>query len=495
MENIIEEGEIKGAIDPASLLQTKTILTPMEKSVCKITGDKCGTGFFCKIELNKVKIPVLITNYHIINDKMIENERDVKIKLGNEPILKVIKLNKRRRIYSSNNEKLDIMILEIFEKDDLKDINYLEIDDYLLTKNSELSYEDSSIYILHYPSASDVKVSYGYGIQTKNQYNIIHKCKTLNGSSGAPILNLLSNKVIGIHKSFVVNNENNKENKNHGTSLKYVLIDMHNKISIKKNQKQFNRKNLSKKPSMNCFKEKNNTNTKLNNEKEKKGKIEQIANIPKKNLKNDFNGNFGNEHLQLPVNKGIPNYDSNLSMIEKIKNNKDKTINDNSNFFRNIDYTIKKDFNKTMKIEKHEKEKETIKQKYMANLNINNEIKKSIQLKNNIFNNMKRNNFFFNSVSNNNISIKNHSSMTTNIKSEKKNKDKDKPIIINNYSTGNKKYIALYTAKRNSNCYQNSRIIQQNGTHTAKKNSNRNQNSRIIQQNPYQNIVKKYSFC
>ena len=132
MENIIEEGEIKGAIDPASLLQTKTILTQMEKSVCKITSDKCGTGFFCKIELNKVKISVLITNYHIINDKMIENERDVKIKLGNEPILKVIKLNKRRRIYSSNNEKLDIMILRIYEKDELKNINYLEIDDYLL---------------------------------------------------------------------------------------------------------------------------------------------------------------------------------------------------------------------------------------------------------------------------------------------------------------------------------------------------------------------------
>ena len=63
---------------------------------------------------------------------MIENERDVKIKLGNEPILKVIKLNKRRRIYSSNNEKLDIMILRIYEKDELKNINYLEIDDYLL---------------------------------------------------------------------------------------------------------------------------------------------------------------------------------------------------------------------------------------------------------------------------------------------------------------------------------------------------------------------------
>ena len=66
----------------------------------------------------------------------------------------------------------------------------------------------------------------------------------------------------------MVNNENNKENYNLGTSLKYVLINMNKKISIKKNEKQFNSKNLSKKSSMNCFKEKNNTNTKLNNEKE-----------------------------------------------------------------------------------------------------------------------------------------------------------------------------------------------------------------------------------
>ena len=55
----------------------------------------------------------------------------------------------------------------------------------------------------------------------------------------------------------------------------------------------------------------------------------------------------------MPVNNGIPNYDSNLSMIEKIKNNKDKTINDYRDAFRNIDYTIKKDLNYTMKNEKH----------------------------------------------------------------------------------------------------------------------------------------------
>ena len=59
MENIIEEGEIKGAIDPATKIQTRTILEQMEKSVCKIISDRNGTGFFCKIELNNKKIPVL----------------------------------------------------------------------------------------------------------------------------------------------------------------------------------------------------------------------------------------------------------------------------------------------------------------------------------------------------------------------------------------------------------------------------------------------------
>ena len=336
MENIIEEGEIKGAIDPASLLQTKTILTQMEKSVCKITSDKCGTGFFCKIELNKVKIPVLITNNHIINDKMIENERDVKIKLGNEPIPTVIKLNKRRRIYSSNNEKLDIMILEIFEKDDLKDINYLEIDDYLLTKNSELSYEDSSIYILHYPSASDVKVSYGYGIKSNNQYNIIHKCKTLNGSSGAPILNLLSNKVIGIHKSFVVYKEKNKENTNLGTSLKYVLLEMNKKLTKKFNEQQYSSKKLPKKISLAQLKEKYNTNITSRNEKEKKGKNREISNSIKINLINDMNNSYCRERLKSDINEYFSIRDSISLLFDNIKNKKYKITNKNKIDSNNI---------------------------------------------------------------------------------------------------------------------------------------------------------------
>ena len=236
MENIIEEGEIKGAIDPVSIQQTRTILEQMEKSVCKIISDRNGTGFFCKIELNNKKIPVLITNYHIISDEYLDSEQRIKIYLNNKCM--PIKLNKDRKVYSSSNGIYDIMILKINDIDDIQKINFLELDSNLLEPNSELAYEDSSIYILHYPSRN-VNVSYGYGIKEKDKNNIIHKCKTTNGSSGSPILNLSTNKVIGIHKSFSknTNKDNNKEDcYNLGTLLKYPLIEMKKNNNLKKNE-------------------------------------------------------------------------------------------------------------------------------------------------------------------------------------------------------------------------------------------------------------------
>ena len=133
MEEIIEEGEIKGAIDSASKQQTETILKQMENSVCRIMSDKFGTGFFSKIELNGKKIPVLITNYHIINDVFFAKEKIIKIYFRKDCI--PIKLNKDRKVYSSNKDIYDIMIMKIDEeRDEIKNINYLEFDDWLFNK-------------------------------------------------------------------------------------------------------------------------------------------------------------------------------------------------------------------------------------------------------------------------------------------------------------------------------------------------------------------------
>ena len=49
MEIKHDEGEIKGAIEPASKSQIKKILEQMEKSVCKVKGKKMGQVFFIKL--------------------------------------------------------------------------------------------------------------------------------------------------------------------------------------------------------------------------------------------------------------------------------------------------------------------------------------------------------------------------------------------------------------------------------------------------------------
>ena len=65
--------------------------------------------------------------------------------------------------------------------------------------------------------------------------DIKHTCSTENGSSGSPILNLETNKVIGIHKEGSTIFDFNK-----GTYLKYALIDFINKNKINHNDNIIN---------------------------------------------------------------------------------------------------------------------------------------------------------------------------------------------------------------------------------------------------------------
>ena len=52
--------------------------------ICKINGKGIGTGFFCKIEYQNELVPVLITNYHVIDDKFVESNDDLKIYITEE---------------------------------------------------------------------------------------------------------------------------------------------------------------------------------------------------------------------------------------------------------------------------------------------------------------------------------------------------------------------------------------------------------------------------
>ena len=114
-EEIIQEGIIPKAEDIQPLNQTE--LKHKEKCFCKIIGNKVGTGFFCKITYEDKFIPVLITNYHVLDDNYIHKNENLKIYINDD--YKIIKL-KDRKIYSSDENKYDIMIIKLKNEDDNK---------------------------------------------------------------------------------------------------------------------------------------------------------------------------------------------------------------------------------------------------------------------------------------------------------------------------------------------------------------------------------------
>ena len=229
MSDTIKEKYIKTSPEPVSFNGTKNILNQMNDSVCRIYNDCKGTGFFTKIPYKSELLPVLITNNHVINKEDIKSNKIISLYINNDKIIKEIKIDNNRLRYT--NEKLDITIIEIKEKDNLNN-KYLELDDniinYFKLNENEPGfinniYKNESIYIINYPEDKDIVVSYGQPPHINNT-EIQHKCSTKEGSSGSPILLINNQKLIGIHYGCSNNYEYNK-----GRLLIYSIIEL-NKI-------------------------------------------------------------------------------------------------------------------------------------------------------------------------------------------------------------------------------------------------------------------------
>ena len=213
MEDTKKEIIIEKYPRPISIKGTKEIINQMENCICKIykNGGGKGTGFFCKIKYNNYNIPVMMTNNHVIDEKYIKENNNIKITLNDDNINKTIILN-NRKIYT--NKEYDITIIEIkYEKDKIN--NFMELDEKIFNEDSEILYNNNhSIYIPQYLNGDKAVVSYG----------IINKIDS--GSSGSPIINLLNNKIIGIHKE-----GSNHFKYNKGTYLKYPINEFINKYN------------------------------------------------------------------------------------------------------------------------------------------------------------------------------------------------------------------------------------------------------------------------
>ena len=78
------------------------------------------------------------------------------------------------------------MIIKLKEEKDNEIQDYLELDQNIFNKNSEILNENKSIYILHYPKGEKAMVSFGFGFKEDSDYDYKHLCNTEPGSSGSP---------------------------------------------------------------------------------------------------------------------------------------------------------------------------------------------------------------------------------------------------------------------------------------------------------------------
>ena len=237
MSDVIKEKLLEPYPVPVTIEQTKKILKQMENCICKIiNSDGKGTGFFCYIPFENKKLPVLITNNHVINEKLIQENDFINVTLNDDKEVIEIRLDDDRKIYTNLENKYDTTIIEIRPQKD-KINNFLELDKMVFEKNPIL--ENTNVYIIQYPklfnSEQKAAVSYGKINKLQNEYNITHYCSTEKGSSGSPILSLSNFNVIGVHKEA---SSSKKFNFNLGTFLKYPIDEYLNNINIIKKVKK-----------------------------------------------------------------------------------------------------------------------------------------------------------------------------------------------------------------------------------------------------------------
>ena len=163
-EKCIPEQNLYNVPESIPISKLKIVIEESKSSICKI---KCsdggtGTGFFCVIPFpDKFNLlPVLITNYHVIKEDDLKISKKVKFSLDNEEIHFEIEISENRKFYS--NEKYDVTIIEIQNKDNLDLNTFLEIDEQVFKDNPDYNYRSKTIYLIHYPQGKESEYSVGF---------------------------------------------------------------------------------------------------------------------------------------------------------------------------------------------------------------------------------------------------------------------------------------------------------------------------------------------
>ena len=313
-DTMTNENYLAKSTIPINIENMTTILEQMKNCVCKIhTDDGNGSGFFLKI-LDKI---VLMTNFHVLNQKSIKKNRKICFSFYDDKYNSSIFLDNDRRVYFEE-KTYDIAIIEIKNTDNIKfrnnknNYNYLKLDDSINNGGDSECLKNASIYNISYPKNGKACVSYGL-VKNINDTEIEHLCSTEKGSSGSPIINLINNKVIGIHKAGHTNN-------NKGTFLRNPINEfIKNKYNLNDYIQENNNNDTNFKEPEN-FQNRNEFNINMNNNCNKSYYNENTYNYSKK-----FNINYNGEFVNNSYNQ---NYNgNNFYGNYKVDNNPNKINN------------------------------------------------------------------------------------------------------------------------------------------------------------------------
>ena len=198
----------------------KILTDRAEKSICEIRWDNgYGTGFFCILRYpdRYNKIYCLITNYHVIDDNMINYKEYIEIVINKK--IEKINLNYKRRIWI--NEEIDYTCIEIIKEDNIiENIKPFDINDNCYNKNyNNENYDKNGIILLSIGRSQIIEIPQGimYYIKNNNE-NFYHNCNTEGGFSGGPIILINDLTIIGIHKGY-----EKDENKNIGIYFNKII--------------------------------------------------------------------------------------------------------------------------------------------------------------------------------------------------------------------------------------------------------------------------------
>ena len=194
------------------------------KSICKISyyynnQPALGTGFFMKYSDT---LKLLITNYHVIYPKLINN--NIQIEIWNN---KKMNLNLQGRYIKFLDIPKDITAIEIKITDEIyKDIQFLNYD-LNYHHNGYNIYKNKFVFSIQHPNGQDASTASGSIIDIYN-YQFDHNVDTENGSSGSPIILLNLMMVIGIHKN------SDTKNVNGGTFIGEIINEINNDFNLNK---------------------------------------------------------------------------------------------------------------------------------------------------------------------------------------------------------------------------------------------------------------------